>query len=233
MTALLGCFLGIGFVWLINAEIDYEITKYGTYGITALTTLLASSFAWAGMMMNIENQNKIKNDRRSGELIVARANLNLTLSQISTICKRGIEISMQHNVAGLLQAQMLEQLSIHSDALDRLAATIRFAEQQDAKRLANIVRHYQVILSRSERIIVPNNLHFAEQADRAIDWAVLLFLVEDCFEYARDEAESIPSRISLDGLQRFFNVRMPHVTQPILLQTKIGVRMERENPELF
>ena len=63
MTALLGCFLGIGFVWLINAEIDYEITKYGTYGITALTTLLASSFAWAGVMMNIENQNKIENDR--------------------------------------------------------------------------------------------------------------------------------------------------------------------------
>ena len=85
MTALLGCFLGGGFVWLINAGIDPEITKYGTYGITALSTLLASSFAWAGVMTNIENQNRIEDGRRSAELIVARANLNLALSTFTTI----------------------------------------------------------------------------------------------------------------------------------------------------
>lgn len=232
MTALLGCFLGVGFVWVINAGIDSEITKYGTYGITALTTLLASSFAWAGVMMNIENQNSIENSKRSAELIVARASLNPTLSQISKICRRGVEISMQHDLGDLSKEEMLGQLTISSEALDRIAATIRYAELSDAKRMANIIRHYQVIFARTERVAVPNNNHFAEQVESAVDWAVLYTLVSDCFEYAREESEAIPTEISLD-LDSFFFGTMHHVRKTDLLKKTIGTRKLRTNPELF
>jgi len=210
--ALLGSFVGIGFIVFVDAEIDPDLKRYGTYGITAIVSLAASALALAGVLANIETARTIENDRRTSDLKAAQSVLPLALTRFIEIAEIGIHRSCSpdayfHDAENL--KALRRDLHLDTEIIEILKDCIRSSDAGSREWLSNIVAHYQVCRSRmigfvgdKNRAVRPSN-----KADSASDWIVLRALIQHAYGFARG-ADRIPETMSSDEISVPMNLHL-------------------------
>lgn len=234
----LGIFLGtvttLTFVWFWDSNLSATIERNISSLFGAIVGLIAATLVVAGVLSNMANQNHLVDKQRRAKLSAAKAVLPLVLSQMAAVARRGAEISIAQNVAAVTREGVAAELTMPKETITSLQSTIEQSDRQDGQRLANLIRYYQVAHSRTTQHILENNFQHRTNLDFALDWAVLYRLVEDCFEFSRQEAPHIPDRLDRLELRVFFSVNLRANHALILeLEPLILAREQRTHVEMF
>ncbi|WP_417271020.1 hypothetical protein [Celeribacter sp.] len=169
--------------WLFGADISEDLTRYGTYVLTAMASLLASAVAFATAIWNTERQ-------RDARLKVARANLPLALSHLIEVCSRGYEYAKELQGWDDVETNfpnLRDDIRISEDALDTINDVIENSDDTTADWLSIFLAHYQVFSSRldgrrDEAFLHDIRYHFISDA---ADWRLLTAIVNHLFDYSR------------------------------------------------
>jgi hypothetical protein len=205
---LLGSIFAFSIALVFDADIQDGLKKFYTSLLTSITTVIAAVFALSGVLANIDNQNIIANQSKSRSLAAAKAVLPLALSQMSAVARRGSSISLDISTSNQSAELLISQLKLPAEIIPAIRDSIQHSNQCNGERLANLIRTYQVLFSRSERWLREAYRPLLQQYDNSVDWAIFYRLVEDCYEYARAESQDIPVELSDPKLQGFFAVIM-------------------------
>jgi hypothetical protein len=183
-----GIFLGfiaaMGLFWFLGADLSEDLTRYGTYILTALASLLASAVAFATVIWNGEKQ-------REQRLFASRASLPMALSSLIDLSKRGIDYSLRDNafLNNPSNAREVEKsLLIPSEIIGILKDCIENESDLDTQLwFARLLSSHQVYYARltgliSDRYVRAND-HYRVQ--HASEWCMFHALVEHLFDYAR------------------------------------------------
>lgn len=205
---LVGFLLAMTTLWLVDTTSLVWIKENAAALISGMVTLFAAILAVAGVLTNIENQNNQASIASSRSLAAAKSILPLALSQMSPIAKRGAEICMSIRTGQNTGDTLVPQVSLPSEIIPAIKEAIEHSTQVNGERLANLIRTYQVLASRTERWLNEEYVPLLQHYDQAVNWAILCRLIEDCFEYSRNEVEGIPTVLSEPNLRRFFSVTL-------------------------
>ena len=234
----LGIFLGTSFtllfVWILVSDLSppFERVVAGIFG--AIAGLIAAFLALAGVLTNIANQNHLAEKQRRRKLVAAKAVLPLVLSQMAIVARRGAEISIRQNIQPKIPSELIAELTLSKEVIATLQATIEQTDRQDGNRLANLVRRYQVCLTKTARLIARNDFAVRVDCDLSLSWVILFRLVEDCFEYSRGEASNIPEKLNRPKLRAFYEKELKAKQYVIdTLQPIIDSLEADSNVELF
>ncbi len=218
----LGMLLGVILATIAFFALDYDYLakwdKYFTYGISALIALLGAGIATASVLANIQmDEQRRKNAQRAD-----RYSLNLPLSNLLHACKKAIIFSLDETLTDPQTAEnRFRQIPLSTSDTKAIQAAIESASPENAERLANLIRHYQVYLSRLESIVeglapkpLPNlqrgliksKVTEQDRVNCAADFAVLWRLTEDVLLYARGDCDKISPRIKNTKLSGIFYV---------------------------
>jgi hypothetical protein len=205
-----GIFVGfiaaMGLFWFLGADLSDDLTKYGTYILTALASLLASAVAFATVVWNGEKQ-------REQHLFASRASLPMALSSLIDLSKRGIDYSLRDNafLNNPSNAREVEKsLLIPSEVMGILKDCIENESDPDTQLwFARLLSSHQVYFARltsliSDRHILANDLYRAQHAS---EWCMFHALVEHLFDYARNGTK--PEKHLREG-----RVRIPMYDKP-------------------
>ncbi|MEQ8293929.1 MAG: hypothetical protein RIA08_17135 [Roseovarius sp.] len=160
LGALFGVVIGGAFVCIIESDLDGDYVKYGTYGITVIVGLVASTLALTAALSNIENQNQVAQEVRNAALSAAKATLPLALTELSHICERGAELSLKRNAGPLSSSgdiepgPLIEELLLSKESLSAIKETIQFSDPSDKDHLADLVLHVPSFVFKNERFPV-------------------------------------------------------------------------------
>lgn len=204
IAVLLGSLLGIGFMVFIGAEFGPDLKRYGTYGITAIVSLVASGLALAGVLANIETARAIENDRRANDLKAAQSVLPLALTRLVEVAEIGINKSCSPKSyfrdAENLKA-LRRDLHLDTEIIEILKDCIRSSDDGSREWLSNIVAHYQVCRSRMIAFVGDQNrlVNPITKAQSASDWIVLRALILHAYGFARG-ADRIPETMNSDEI---------------------------------
>ncbi|MEQ8293930.1 MAG: hypothetical protein RIA08_17140 [Roseovarius sp.] len=69
--------------------------------------------------------------------------------------------------------------------------------------------------------------------EQAVDWAVLLRMVGNCYEFARGEETHIETDLGVLNLRGVFTVRLMVASLDAGLEEEIGRRENMEDPKIF
>ncbi len=183
MGASFGVFMGAIFIIVIQGEWPDGLQRYGTYGITAIVTLLASGIALTTAIWNTETARRRK-------LKAAKASLPLALSRLIQIARNGVQISMEDNAffndpdnASLIE----ERLAIPDGVFATLKECIEFGDETSAQWLTNIIAHYQVYKARLVGLAADRNMNPIDhyRAQHAAEWIFWHAMVSHLFGFAR------------------------------------------------
>lgn len=232
IAALLGCFVGIGFMLLLGSGFSDNAVKFGTYGIAILVSLLASGFALVGVFANINNQNKLADQQHQNALTASRAVLPIALTEITTKCRRGIEIRLGHNVEKYSPHQRLEQITITETSLRILQSNVETASSQNAEALSKAIAGYATVVARYRNVnssCTQDNEKARQGSSHeglgaAICWAEVLIRFENCADYARGRMEEISTNIDANEIAEVFKSKMDYLdVDPENLKTDLEV----------
>lgn len=202
-----GFLAGILFSLFLGAEIGAELTRYGTFVLSALATLLASGAALATVIWNTEQQ-------RYRKLEAARAMLPMALRTLSEIATKGIDYSLKDeaflkNPANAREVE--DALHFPVEIIEVFRACIENAEPDTRLWFAHTISHYQVYRSRLlDMIGLPNLVEVENHGfSCAFDWCVYHALVAHLYDYARTGRP--PSEtISRENISAPFNLSLDH-----------------------
>lgn len=166
----------------------------------------AAYIALRGNRLQISQTNDIEDERREDSLIAARAVLPAVLSQICSVASNNLRLRFPPDTAplgsDLVPATVFQRLP--DDVIPPLKECIQHADGTSQERLANILRHFQVLTARSrsnQSIIEPTlgptttTLELQSAFSDAIGWATVYALAEDAFGFARGSKPSIPATL--------------------------------------
>lgn len=234
-----GCIFGItlGFIGtsllgiIFDLEFAEEVQKNWVSFATIVATLVAAIVAFTGLRSQILHQSELENKRRLASLSASKSTLPLVLSKLYSIALRGVEISVSQKVNGQTKDDLKGDISIPDNIISSLKENIEFANKNEVKLLSRIIVNFQILQSRTTSFIEKNETPIEMHINNAVDWAVLVRMIEDCFEYARGEADEIPSEISFLGVRSLFSVRLM-LSQITLaqLQPRIKIVEARKDP---
>jgi hypothetical protein len=182
-----GIFIGfiaaMGLFWFLGADLSDDLTKYGTYILTAMASLLASAAAFATAIWNSEQQ-------REAQLKAARANLPLALSELVTVSRFGFNYAQEtegwdNSAENFPNLETDTKIPPHT--LKTIEAVISSADPITSEWLTLFLNYYQVntsrLLGRKEDY---KNLGFTENCiENSAEWLVQLSIVNHLFDYAR------------------------------------------------
>ncbi len=203
-----GLFVGlisaISLAWIFDAGFS-KIAIENFVGLSGiLAALLAGFLALSGISWQINSSEEIDKRRLAAERLAANSVLPLALSQMTPVAKRGAEICMDMHTGQVLNEALTLQISLPAEVIPAIKEAIKHATPHNGERLANLVRVYQVLFVRTEHWLQEGYSPQLTQYDQAVAWAVLYRLIEDCFDYSRNEVSDIPSSLTNPNLHRFF-----------------------------
>lgn len=203
-----GLFVGlisaISLAWVFDAGFS-KIAIENFVGLTGiLAAFLAGFLALSGISWQINSSEEIDKRRLVAERLAANSVLPLALSQMTPVAKRGAEICMDMHTGQVLNEALTLQISLPAEVIPAIKEAIKYATPHNGERLANLVRVYQVLFVRTEHWLRERYSPLLTQYDQAVAWAVLYRLIEDCFDYSRNEVSDIPSSLTNPNLHRFF-----------------------------
>jgi hypothetical protein len=219
IAALLGCFIGIGFMLLIGSNFSHNTIKFGTYGIAIVVSLLASGLALAGVFANIDNQNELATQQRQNALKASRAVLPIALNEVVAKCRRGIEIRLDQNIADSSPHQLLEQITITETSLKILQSNVEIASDENARALSSAISRYATLTVRygnqnseyTQKFESFDDVSGRKGQGAAINWAEVLLRFEGCYEYARGKTELISTAIDEFNIRSLFMKNMSYL----------------------
>ena len=153
---------------------------------------------------------------------------------MTPIAKRGAEICMDIRT-GLHTGEILvSQIYLPAEIILAIKEAVEHSTPENGERLTNLIRTYQVLASGTERWLREEYAPLLQHYDQAVNWAVLYRLIEDCFEYSRNEVVDIPTNLSEPNLRNFFAVTL-RASQSDISQVfpAIQNREARRNFEIF
>ncbi|HRK66777.1 MAG TPA: hypothetical protein PKY73_04425 [Hyphomonas sp.] len=202
LSALVFVFVGIG-----SSERFWS--AYGTTLITTVGALLGALLAVAAVMAQIEAGNAIEEGRLRRRVIAVRALLPTTLSewtqQIEATLRLldGVRLTGDHTSTGGLSGAF----RLTGDAAKIISDNIEAVDFCDGDRLANLLRHQQVIQARLQDFERERPRVHDETVNMLIANCLLLrALVSDCFDFARGAQEHIPEALTRTDFGRMARV---------------------------
>ncbi|MBW6418398.1 hypothetical protein [Celeribacter sp. PS-C1] len=168
----------------MGADLSEDLTRYGTYILTALASLLASAAAFATAVWNSERQ-------REARLRAARAALPMALTHLTSVAKSGIRYSLKDNVF-LNDPANLEKVSkaleIPTEVLEILRANIENSDEKTGLWLSLTISRYQVYRSRLLGMIADRDMRSTDEyrVDYAACWALYHAVVGHLYRFARE-----------------------------------------------
>lgn len=158
---------------------------------------------WRAISKQIANDRELEFQRNRSLLEAARASLPLALTQLVDVCRRAILFTYQTDRHQSGAVEIAKGFAMPSEALSILKECISYSETNVAKRLANVIRHYQVAYSRTISSYEEPDVGKSPFTD-TFDWAVVRLLLNDCFRFARGSSDTIPSEITEGSLYSVF-----------------------------
>lgn len=189
--AFCGACLGVCFMLLIESPLSENYVKYGIYGIGALVALLGSGLALAGVLANIDNQNRLAEEENKKSLLAARAALPPVLASLNSKAEAGyknaVDFETQKSWEIEFKEESVEKSSISASEIAVLQECIKYADSISARWLSLIVAHFQIQASRLEGSLTTSGLIKLEGqvADDAINWRILSAMIAHMFEFSR------------------------------------------------
>lgn len=184
MGIFLGFCFGIIVFWLFGADLSEDLTKYGTYLLTALASLLASAVAFATVIWNGEKQ-------REQRLFASRASLPMALSSLIALSKRGLNYSLRDNafLNNPANAQEVEKSLLIPDGVMNILRDCIENESDPGIRIwfERLLSSHQVYYARLTGLISDKHIRATDQyrVKHASEWCMFHALVEHLFDYAR------------------------------------------------
>lgn len=191
LGALIGFFIGAGFIVLLGSEFSDNLIRYGTYGLAIVATLFASGLALVGVFANLNNQQEIERNQRDQALFAARAVLSLTLSALHQKSILGFDIAMDIDQLRKedieVRIEKLDTLRISKEYIEQIKDCIECSDGTAQDWLMLIPAYWQVSIARLEGVVLDTNL-FADDyqnANRAVEWLAIKSMISQLFEFAR------------------------------------------------
>ena len=233
---LIGWISAGGFVAFGYAAPSGFMSDYGATIITTVGALLGAALATAAVLAQIEAQRDAEERQRSRAQRAAKAMLPIALMRLHAAAKAGASAYYHEGQDTDPRAPWSEAIKgshAPSDVFDTIRACIVQADEGDADRLANLIRRYQVLHARAERR-APNLRNPQDyDAENAVNWAILTCLIDDCFAYAREEAEHIPPHLTKRGLSMVFPNNGYTLKEDSPLKIALNRAQDQESIELF
>lgn len=230
---LIGWSSALTFVLMAALSSDVFWSVYGTTVITTFATIIAAGLAGAAVMSQIEAQQAAETDRSRRRFEAAKAALPLVLADWAH--------SIEHTTTLLLRTAVTSDTrqappeipapQLPEDTIQVLAECIEAADAQDATRLANLLRHQQVLSSRlrPHRAMGPGR----SITDLIVTCLVVDALLDDCILYAQGLAKHIPERLEKVHFLRKARRLHPPSEYDESLTDALTRAEERKNLELF
>ena len=222
-TILIGVILDQGF----SEDVQENWLTFATIIATFITAIIA----FTGLRYQILHQSELEDQRRFASLSASKSTLPLVLSKLVSISLRGVEISLSEKISGKSKEDLKNDVAMPDNIISSLKEVIEFANKNEVRLLSRIIVNFQILQSRTTGWIESNESPIAFHIDNSVDWAVLVRMIEDCFEYARGESNEIPSEISFLQVRSVFSVRLK-IAQPTIcqIQPRIDYVEAREDP---
>jgi hypothetical protein len=135
--AFCGACLGVCFMLLIESPLSENYVKYGTFGIGALVALLGSGLALAGVLANIDNQNRLAEEENAKSLLAARAALPAVLATLSAKAESGClsaaNLRSRQRWENEYKAEAIDEASIGAAEITVLQECIKYAVPVSAR----------------------------------------------------------------------------------------------------
>jgi hypothetical protein len=186
-AALSGCLIGILFFMIVGSGWNENAIRYGTYGLTVLVSLFASSVAIGSALLSLDKQTELVNRKH----VAARAILPLTLANLYKTSEKGFEISL--NVIKLREQEIntrtteIDTLRIPADDIKQIRDCVEASDPKTQEWLALIIAHWQIEISRLEDRLFENDLIIIDgQPETAgVNWLTIRSMIIHLFGYAR------------------------------------------------
>lgn len=215
--------------------IDLGLDRNGIFVTTALMAITGTlTAAWIALKTNSNSDKK----RRIAKLKAEKAVLPLALSNICNVCLANMKM---HNPAYHTNNAVYEE--IETTTINTIKACIEFADGYSQKHLANIIKTYQVLLSRGRGVkiisltkFIPMVISTPEdlQANRTVmNWAVLYALSSQALGYSRDEVEIIPQGSIDQDVQAVFQFSEIFLDFNPELQDLFDQKLKNDSFEIF
>jgi hypothetical protein len=200
-----GCVATSLFGWMVQADFATWLTGNGTAFIGPLATLVAASIAIAGVVSTISFQWKQSEQARLGKLSAARAALPQALSEICRLSERSFDVMCRYEtetkqllLEGKLSGDEVKSIAAEFDfvssVLSIVMGSIEHADSTSRQRLMELLAWHQICASRSRAALFdPTTGHL--KYSPATDWLGLYSMAQNCFEFSRGQAQSIPSHL--------------------------------------
>lgn len=191
----LSCFLLLLIFVTVQTEIKDPLRGHLPELLAGLGTVFAAYLALKGISAQIQSNLEIETIRRQSQLEAARASLPLALSELIGVCRKAMMFTYytDRNAVGAIEAA--KEFTMPDHALGILKECICYSDVAASSRLANIIRHYQVVFSRTLSSFENPGVGQMRYT-HVFDWALVQLLLEDCFEFARSSSDTIPVKIS-------------------------------------
>ena len=195
IAAFLGYLLGMAYVALLSSGYEENVIKFGTYGLTILSGLLASGLALAGVMANLNFQEEARKRESDNSLAAARAVLPFTLSTLHRLSEQGFETAMKTESlrkgthADAMAA--VRALEVPSGQIERLQKCIEYTGDHSKEWLSLIIAHWQIETSRLESSLLDKRLSISSYQIKssAADWLLIRALISHLFDFSRTGIE--------------------------------------------
>ena len=202
-TSVSGLLLLI-FIILTDAHVRNSVIQHFPEMITTLGSLIAAYIAIKGVSHQIQANIEIENSRRQSQFVASRASLPLALSQLHDACRGAIAFTYKMDRSTERAAEDATAFIMPEAALLILKECISYSDVQSASRLANVIRHYQVVYSRTITSYEESKVSQSPFTN-TLDWGVVVLLIEDCDGFARGNSSNIPIKIDDASLHSVFS----------------------------
>ena len=243
-----GFVIGFIFALLIAALFDSDVAegiKNNFVNLAAIAAaIIAAYFALLGIRRQIEQQYEQSESARLASLAATKAFLPIVLSEMCRIAEAGMRhrwsFSSTVNGAssgsqvGDFQRTSTSDLALSDQVISVFRDFIKNANSNDGKRVAIILREYQVLFSRWNGLF-ENPSSTEDTADTVHEttyWAYLYALSSSVFGFARGEASTIDTTVDASDIRGPLAFRFFYRQNPSEFDTQIDLyqrKFRREN----
>lgn len=192
---------------------------------TVAGTLCAAWLALLGIQNQIQANKNAEVDRLSAALFAERALLPLALSEIMSVATKNLQRCFSSANVNYNKSELSPDDSVSDNTIYTIKKCIEFSDLKSRNRLANILRHYQIVSSRGSQKLKGTICQDADEGDghqyqligRAIDWAVIHALCDQAYDFARGRERVIPTeKVNNRVISAFFLAGITWETFPDL-----------------
>lgn len=207
---VIGTLFALAACWAISnlkAELAQSWVSFGA----VIATIFAAYLALKGNKETINHSRQQERERDRNSFLSARAMLPVILSELLLVSKSHMSAYMEGTENTVIEKEVLSERSF-----DILRECIRYGKPELRDYLFEIIASYQILLARfnvNEPQIGMRNTKLTaydrkERSRAILEWLAFQKLVENLFEFARQDAEEIDRSVvfkkTLDSAEFLF-----------------------------